>query len=124
MSKALAKNEADDERCPIRGVLDQIGDQWSYLVLSSLADGTLRFNELKRQIGDISQHMLARTLKKLEQDGLVTRTLFPVIPPRVDYTLTPLGHSLLVPMRGLVAWADENHAAILAARRQRAMGAA
>ena len=123
MSKALAKNEADDERCPIRGVLDRIGDQWSYLVLSSLADGTLRFNELKRQIGDISQHMLARTLKKLEQDGLVTRTLFPVIPPRVDYTLTPLGHSLLVPMRGLVAWADENHAAIRAARRQRAMGA-
>jgi DNA-binding HxlR family transcriptional regulator len=124
MSKALAKNEADDERCPIRGVLDRIGDQWSYLVLSSLADGTLRFNELKRQIGDISQHMLARTLKKLEQDGLVTRTLFPVIPPRVDYTLTPLGHSLLVPMRGLVAWADENHAAIRAARRQRAIGAA
>ena len=63
MSKALAKNEADDEGCPIRGVLDRIGDQWSYLVLSSLADGTLRFNELKRQIGDISQHMLARTLK-------------------------------------------------------------
>ena len=118
MAPALAVAEAEIEPCPIRGVLDRIGDQWSFLVLLSLADGTLRFNALKRQIGDVSQHMLARTLKRLEQDGLVTRTLFPVIPPRVDYTLTPLGASLLVPMRGLVAWADENHDAIRQARRR------
>jgi len=118
MAPALAVAEAEIEPCPIRGVLDRIGDQWSFLVLLSLADGTLRFNALKRQIGDVSQHMLARTLKRLEQDGLVTRTLFPVIPPRVDYTLTPLGQSLLVPMRGLVAWADENHDAIRQARRR------
>ena len=118
MADVLASADGVDEPCPIRGVLDRIGDQWSFLVLSSLASGTLRFNELKREIGDISQHMLTRTLKKLEQDGLVTRTLFPVIPPRVDYTLTPLGQSLLVPMRGLVAWADANHDAIRAARRQ------
>ncbi|MBS7699788.1 MULTISPECIES: helix-turn-helix domain-containing protein [unclassified Chelatococcus] len=103
--------------CPIRDVLDRIGDQWSVLVLEALEPGTLRFNALKRQIGDISQHMLARTLKRLEQDGLVSRTLYPVIPPRVDYALTPLGHSLLIPLRGLIAWADNNHAAVCAARR-------
>lgn len=113
-----------DEPCPIRGVLDRIGDQWSVLVLLSLADGTRRFNELKRGIGDVSQHMLTRTLKRLEQDGLVTRTMFPVIPPRVDYALTPLGQSLLVPLRGLVAWADEHHDLIRSARRTQANRAA
>ncbi|CAH1693955.1 Uncharacterized HTH-type transcriptional regulator YtfH [Hyphomicrobiales bacterium] len=103
--------------CPIRDVLDRIGDQWSLLVLEALEPGTLRFNALKRQIGDISQHMLARTLKRLEQDGFVSRTLYPVIPPRVDYALTPLGRSLLVPLRNLITWADNNHDAVCAARR-------
>ncbi|CAH1651790.1 Uncharacterized HTH-type transcriptional regulator YtfH [Hyphomicrobiales bacterium] len=103
--------------CPIRDVLDRIGDQWSLLVLEALEPGTLRFNALKRRIGDISQHMLARTLKRLEQDGFVSRTLYPVIPPRVDYALTPLGHSLLIPLRSLISWADNNHDAVCAARR-------
>ncbi len=102
--------------CPIRDVLDRVGDQWSLLALESLATEGRRFNELKRAIGDVSQHMLARTLRRLEQDGLVSRTVFPAKPPRVHYALTSLGRSLLGPMKALVQWADDNHAAIRAAR--------
>ena len=102
--------------CPVRDVLDRIGDQWSVLVLLSLGAGTLRFNALRRRIGDVSQHMLARTLKRLEQDGLVSRTYFPVIPPRVDYALTALGRSLLAPLGQLTEWADANHERIRRAR--------
>ncbi|MDE3026879.1 MAG: helix-turn-helix transcriptional regulator [Paracoccaceae bacterium] len=102
--------------CPIRDVLDRIGDQWSLLVLQSLEGGTRRFNELIREIGDISKQMLSRTLKHLEQDGFISRTVYAEVPPRVEYDLTPLGRSFLVPMRDLVTWADENHRRICAAR--------
>lgn len=108
---------AEARDCPIRDVLDRIGDEWSLLVLGTLAKGTLRFNELKREIGDVSQHMLSRTLKHLDEDGLVSRKLFPVIPPRVDYALTPLGQSFLEPLQVLIAWADQNHTLIKSARR-------
>lgn len=114
----VAKNgKGVDELCPIRDVLDRIGDQWSFLVLDSLAEEVLRFSELNRRISDISKQMLSQTLKRLEQDGLVARTLFPEVPPRVEYQLTPLGRSFLKPMRNLVAWADKNHQAIRTARR-------
>ncbi|MDJ1158474.1 helix-turn-helix domain-containing protein [Chelatococcus sp. SYSU_G07232] len=103
--------------CPVRDVLDRIGDRWSLLVLMELRDGAMRFTALKRAIGDISQRMLAQTLRRLEQDGFVSRTVEPTIPPRVDYALTPLGRSLLGPLVSLVEWADENHAAVWAARR-------
>src|SRR5215471_3941300 len=76
------------EPCPIRDVLDRIGDQWSLLVLQSLATRVMRFGEINRAIGDISKQMLSRTLKRLEQDGFVKRTLFAEIPPRVEYELT------------------------------------
>ncbi|QOG05365.1 helix-turn-helix transcriptional regulator [Aureimonas sp. OT7] len=105
-----------DQPCPIRDVLDRIGDQWSLLVIDALAGGTRRFGELTRSVDDISRQMLSKTLKRLEQDGLVKRTVYAEIPPRVDYDLTPLGRSFLVPMRSLVAWADNNHGAIVAAR--------
>jgi DNA-binding HxlR family transcriptional regulator len=105
------------ENCPIRDVLDRIGDRWSLLILLTLKDGTLRFTEVKREIGDISQRMLAQTLRHLEQDGLVSRKMFPTIPPRVDYTLTPLGHSLLRPLKGLIDWAEAHHGAVRKARR-------
>ncbi len=105
------------EPCPIRDILDRIGDRWSLLVLWSLTDGALRFTVLKRQIGDISQRMLAQTLRRLEQDGFVTRTVYPTIPPRVDYELTPLGRSFLVPLDALVQWADGNHQTVRAARQ-------
>jgi DNA-binding HxlR family transcriptional regulator len=103
--------------CPVRDVLDRIGDRWTVLVLSELTSGTRRFSELRRTIPDISQRMLSQTLRHLEADGLVARTVYPTIPPRVDYELTALGRSLIVPLRGLVAWAEQNHAAVKAARR-------
>jgi DNA-binding HxlR family transcriptional regulator len=108
---------AVDEPCPIRDVLDRIGDRWSLLVLQNLATGTLRFTALRRSIGDISQRMLAQTLRRLEQDGLISRKVYPTTPPRVDYALTPLGQSLLQPIDALVDWAQTHHPAIRAARR-------
>jgi DNA-binding HxlR family transcriptional regulator len=118
MMENIAETEpyAFEQPCPIRDVLDRIGDQWSLLVLATLSDGTMRFNELARAIGDISKQMLSRTLKHLEQDGLIRRTLYPEVPPRVEYELTGLGRSFLVPLRGLIAWADEHHHAIRRAR--------
>ena len=110
-----ASNSA--EICPIRDVLDRVGDQWSLLVLGALAGDTLRFNALKREVEGISQQMLARTLKRLEEDGLVSRKPFAVIPPRVDYALTPLGRSFLKPFSALIDWADKHHGAIRAARK-------
>jgi len=102
--------------CPIRDVLDRIGDQWSLLTLRALEGRTLRFSELLREIGDISKQMLSKTLKHLEQDGFITRTVYPEVPPRVEYCLTPLGTSFFAPMLALVTWADANHHAICAAR--------
>lgn len=105
------------EKCPIRDVLDRISDRWTTLVLFVLEErGTLRFSALKAEIEDISQRMLAQTLRRLEQDGLVSRTVYPTSPPRVDYALTPLGASFLEPMHGLVRWADAHHAQVRAAR--------
>lgn len=112
------KNFEVDAPCPIRDVLDRIGDQWSVLVLLTLRPGTHRFNELMREIGDISKQMLSRTLKRLEQDGFITRTVYPEVPPRVEYSLTELGHSFLEPMQALVTWADENHRSVNEARRR------
>lgn len=101
----------------MRDVLDCIGDRWSLLTLAALEGGTLRFTELKRGIGDISQRMLAQTLRTLERDGYVTREVFPTIPPRVEYTLTDLGESLLAKVKPLVRWADENHGRVRRARK-------
>jgi DNA-binding HxlR family transcriptional regulator len=101
----------------VSGVLARIGDKWSVLIVSRLGPRAMRFNELKREIGGISQRMLTLTLRGLERDGLVTRTIFPTIPPRVDYALTPLGRSLLEPVKGLGDWALKNIARIEAARQ-------
>jgi DNA-binding HxlR family transcriptional regulator len=112
-----AKPAAIVEPCPIRDVLDRIGDQWSLLVLQALATRVMRFGEINHAIGDISKQMLSRTLKRLEQDGFVRRTVFPEIPPRVEYELTELGCSFLAPLEALIAWADANHQSICNARR-------
>src|SRR6516162_9555904 len=88
-------------------VLARVGDKWTVLVVSTLGDGPKRFNELRRALGSISQRMLTLTLRCLERDGLVTRTVFPTIPPRVDYALTKLGHSLLEPVSSLGLWARQ-----------------
>jgi len=100
----------------VSDVLDHVGDKWSVLVVVTLGDGPKRFNELRRSIASISQRMLTLTLRGLERDGLVTRTVFPTIPPRVDYRLTELGRSLLHPVAALGNWARENHARIVQAR--------
>ncbi|MGH6872057.1 MAG: winged helix-turn-helix transcriptional regulator [Rhizomicrobium sp.] len=100
----------------ISGVLARIGDKWSVLIVSRLGRHSMRFSELKREIGGISQRMLTLTLRGLERDGLVTRTVFPTIPPRVDYALTPLGRSLLEPVTALGDWALRNIGRIDAAR--------
>ncbi|MEU6261290.1 helix-turn-helix domain-containing protein [Streptomyces sp. NPDC047043] len=110
------RRTALDPHCVVRDVLNRVGDQWSLLVVTTLADGTKRFSELSREIGDISKQMLARTLRQLEQDGFVRRTIFPEVPPRVEYALTELGRSFLLPVMGLVEWADAHHDAIAAAR--------
>ena len=106
----------DAGACPIRDVLDRLGDRWTVLVLKELEDGTLRFGEIRSRIADVSQRMLAQTLRRLERDGLVSRRVHPSIPPRVDYTLTPLGHSLLQPLGEMIRWAVANHDAVRAAR--------
>ena len=93
-------------------VLARVGDKWTVLVVSTLGDGPKRFNELRRALGSISQRMLTLTLRGLERDGLVTRTVFPTIPPRVDYELTKLGRSLLEPVSELGQWALKNRPAI------------
>ncbi|MCV0395861.1 MAG: helix-turn-helix transcriptional regulator [Rhizobiaceae bacterium] len=105
-----------EQPCPIRDVLDRIGDQWTLLILEVLEHGTMRFSEIERAIPDISKQMLSKTLRRLEEDGFVKRTLYPEVPPRVDYELTDLGRSFLVPMKNLIAWANENHQAVCEAR--------
>lgn len=105
-----------EQPCPIRDVLDRIGDQWSLLILQVLEHGTMRFSEVKRAIGDISKQMLSKTLRCLEEDGFVRRTLYPEVPPRVEYELTDLGRSFLMPLNQLIAWANDNHRAICEAR--------
>lgn len=101
----------------ISGILSRIGDKWTVLVVQLLGEGPMRFSELRRSLGSISQKMLTTTLRALERDGFVTRTVYPTIPPRVDYELTDLGRELLVPVRALGEWARANMDRIDAARR-------
>jgi DNA-binding HxlR family transcriptional regulator len=99
-------------------ILSRVGDKWSVQVVVQMGEGPKRFNELRRSVTGISQRMLTLTLRGLERDGLVTRTIYPTIPPRVDYQLTGLGCSLLKTVRGLGEWAIQNRDEILAARRR------
>jgi DNA-binding HxlR family transcriptional regulator len=102
----------------VSGVLARIGDKWSVLVVTRLGERPMRFNELRRSIGGISQRMLTLTLRGLERDGLITRTVFPTIPPRVDYALNSLGRDLLEPVSALGAWAVRNQPKIARAREK------
>jgi DNA-binding HxlR family transcriptional regulator len=99
-------------------VLARVGDKWTVLVVGVLGGGPKRFNEIRRNLGSISQRMLTLTLRGLERDGLVTRTVHPSIPPRVDYELTKLGRSLLEPVSAMGLWARQNREAIAVARRR------
>lgn len=111
--------ETDDHaRCRALGaVLDRIADKWTIMAVGALSHGPMRFNAMVRLIGGVSQRMLTLTLRNLEKDGLVTRTVYPTIPPRVDYELTPLGRTLIEPLSVLSVWAQNNLGAMEAARR-------
>ncbi|WP_034091358.1 winged helix-turn-helix transcriptional regulator [Streptacidiphilus albus] len=100
----------------VRAVLDRICDKWTLLVVATLDQGRLRFTELQRLVPGISQRMLTLTLRHLERDGLVSRTAYPEVPPRVEYALTPMGRSLIPPALALAGWAVEHHAQIQESR--------
>ena len=112
------QDTADRSNCTaMSDVLNRIGDKWSVMVVGILArHDTIRFNELKRQINGVSQRMLTLTLRNLERDGLVTRTIYPEVPPRVEYGLTELGKTLTNPIQALWSWSAEHHGAIIDAR--------
>lgn len=106
-----------DHDCPIRDVLDRIGDAWSVLIVLELSKGPCRFNALKRVVGGISQRMLAVTLRHLERDGMLSRTVLDTAPPQVEYALTEQGYSLHRAISGLASWAEIHQPAIRASRR-------
>ena len=107
-----------DECRAVSEVLARVGDKWTILVVNELGNGPRRFNEIRRALGSISQRMLTLTLRNLERDGLATRTVFPTVPPKVEYELTTLGRSLLVPVSGIGLWARQNREAIQQARKR------
>ncbi len=106
----------DAEACPVRNVLDRIGDKWTSLLLVALAAKPRRFSELHRAVPDISKRMLTQSLRDLQRDGLITRHVFPTKPPSVEYRLSPLGHSAMVPLATLIDWAERSFAEIKASR--------
>jgi DNA-binding HxlR family transcriptional regulator len=108
----------DIDNCPVRDVMDNIGGKWNSLMILSLADGPLRFSQLRRLIPDISQRMLTQTLRDLQRDGYLSRTVYPTQPPSVEYGLTDLGRSFLAILKPFVDWSLENHAAIRRARAE------
>jgi DNA-binding HxlR family transcriptional regulator len=126
LAKVLAnlqtrRGDLYEVQCPSRGVLEHVTSRWGVLVLVALVDGTHRFSELRRKVAGVSEKMLAQTLHQLEEDGFVLREVYPVIPPRVDYSLTPLGEEVADQVEGLTDWIEENLPRILEAReRQKA----
>ena len=115
----MTPSDKDDpgECDAVSETLARIGDKWTLLVVELLADGPMRFNQIRRTIGNISQRMLTLTVRGLERDGLVTRTVHPTIPPRVDYELTKLGRTLREPVMAIASWARRHRPAIVEARK-------
>jgi DNA-binding HxlR family transcriptional regulator len=103
-------------QCPVRDVLDRLGEKWSTLLVMALAERPRRFAELLRAVPDISKRSLTHALRNLEEDGILVREVFPTKPPSVEYRLSPLGESMLVPLAALIAWAEQNHGDIKQAR--------
>jgi DNA-binding HxlR family transcriptional regulator len=114
----VTKGNVFDPNCPTRVILDRIGDKWTVLVVLLLRDGPLRFTELRDGIGRVAPKVLTQTLRRMERDGLVSREVFAEIPPRVVYTLTPMGASLIDPISVLTTWAETNMPAITHAQTQ------
>lgn len=107
-----------DRNCPTRTLLDRIADRWAVLVVGALDDGPLRYSELVQRVDGVSQKMLTQTLRGLERDGLLTRTMYPEIPPRVEYELTAAGKTLLPSVRGLAEWTKTHMSTVLSARER------
>ena len=105
-------------QCPSREALDRIGDKWASLIIGLLEDGTMRFSDLQRAIGGITQKMLTQTLRSLERDGLVKRTVYPEVPPRVEYSLTELGTTLIEPLAVLRDWAQQHISKVTVAQQE------
>lgn len=116
MIRKEIKKGFDMADCGIRNLLDRVGDKWSLMIVDILSEGTLRYSELDHKIASISQKMLTVTLKSLETDGLIDRKVYPQVPPRVEYSLTVLGESLLPSINMLKKWAADSQPAILEAR--------
>lgn len=113
-----SSDAADFANCPVRDVLDRIGDKWSTLVITLLGQRPHRFGELRRAIPDISQRVLTQTLRQMQHDGLIDRKVFAAAVQTVEYSLTPMGRSLLEPLQALIRWAGSNHPQIRAARQE------
>ena len=117
-SKAVGMaSDFDSAMCPVRNVLDHISTKWTPLILLTLQAGPLRFSQLHKQVPDISKRMLTQSLRDLERDGLLSRKVFPTKPPSVEYELTALGASVMVPMGALVSWAEKNFEKIKLSRQ-------
>ena len=116
ISSAALPPDVFDRNCPTRQVLDRVGDRWTVLVVLTLTSGSRRFTELRGCVAGITPKMLTSTLRGLERDGLVSRRIYAEVPPRVEYTLTPLGRSLCAPMQAITDWAEEHIREIEAAR--------
>jgi len=118
LKAAMARGDLFAQQCPSREVLKHVTSRWGVLVLVALLDGTLRFSDLRRRIGGVSEKMLAQTLQWLEGDGFVLRTAYPVVPPHVEYSLTPLGREVGERVEGLADWIELNLGSILKHRGQ------
>jgi len=119
-----ARGDVCSERCGSRRVLDLVADKWAVIVIYVLARGTRRFGELQRAVGGVSQKMLTQTLRGLERDGLVERKVYPQVPPRVEYSLSPLGETLVEPLSALCRWAEDHFWEVERARAAQAEPAA
>ncbi len=112
----MRPGDAFDPSCPTRMVLDRIGDKWSVLIVLTLLDGPRRFTQLRDRIGGVTPKVLTHTLRGMEHDGLLVRRVFAEVPPRVEYELTPLGHSLREPIQAVADWAEAHVQQVMAAR--------
>ena len=116
VNSSFERGDAFDPDCPTRLVLDRIGDKWTVLVVAALSTGTLRFTELRARVGSVAPKVLTQTLRALERDGVLTRTVYAQVPPRVEYRLTDLGHSLAAPIAAIQDWAESHVGQVLTAR--------
>jgi DNA-binding HxlR family transcriptional regulator len=113
----VSAREVYETACPLREVLDRVGGKWSVQILVAVVRGPIRFTELERSIEGVSRRMLTLTLRNLERDGLVQRTVYPTVPPKVEYTATPMARELHTHLVGLIAWAEKHRGDVAAARR-------